>query len=174
MALRQKDGVMVPPTVPKNAEKVKAIGLSTMKDSPEIETGETTITVLSVSPSEDDHDALERLLNRRKWQIRKALTLTSAVALLQETQISVVVCERDLDAGTWKDMLDHLTLLPQPPCLIVTSRLADDCLWAEALNVGAYDVLAKPFDRNEVLRSVSLACLHWSGQQHEAAVQSAP
>lgn len=165
---------MVPPTVPRNAKQVKSIGLSAMKDSPEIEIGDTTITVLSVSPSDDDHDALERLLNRRKWQIRKASTFSSAVALLREVQISVVVCERDLDAGTWKDLLDHLALLPQPPYLIVTSRLADDYLWAEALNIGAYDVLAKPFDHNEVLRSVSLACRHWSGQQHESAVQSAP
>jgi len=141
-----------------------------MTDSPEIETGDTAITVLSVSPSHDDHDALERLLNRRKWQIRRASTFSSAVALLQETQISVVVCERDLGTGTWRDMLAHLTLLPQPPYLIVTSRLADDHLWAEALNIGAYDVLSKPFDRNEVRRSVSLACLHWN-DQNEAFIQ---
>jgi FixJ family two-component response regulator len=47
------------------------------------------------------------------------------------------------------------------PSLIVTSRLADDRLWAEALNLGAYDVLAKPFERLELVRSVSSAWLHW-------------
>lgn len=93
------------------------------------------------------------------------------MALLQETQISVVVCERDLDAGTWKDVLNHLTLLPQPPYLIVTSRLADDQLWAEALNIGAYDVLARPFDGTEVKRILSLAWRHWHDHQHEAAIQ---
>jgi len=51
----------------------------------------------------------------------------------------------------------------RPPAidLIVTCRLADEYLWAEALNVGAYDVLAKPFDAAEVNRVVSLAWLHW-------------
>jgi len=39
-------------------------------------------------------------------------------------------------------MLDHLTLLPQPAYLIVSSRLGDNHLWAEALNIGGYDVLA--------------------------------
>jgi DNA-binding response OmpR family regulator len=162
---------MVPLKLPRNAEKVKSIGLPTLKDSPEIETGDATITVLSVSPLQDDHDALEWLLNRRQWQIRKAFTFSSAVALLQKTRVSVVVCERDLEPGTWRDMMDHLRLLPQPPYLIVTSRLADECLWAEALNVGAYDVLAKPFDDTEVLRSLSLACLH-RNDQHGAAIQS--
>jgi len=57
--------------------------------------------------------------------------------------------------------------------LIVTSRLADECLWAEALNIGAYDVLAKPFDRNEVRRSESLACLHWNDKQHKDAAPAA-
>ena len=48
----------------------------------------------------------------------------------------------------------------------MTSLLADEHLWAEALNIGAYDVLAKPFDRQEVIRIFSLAWLHWN-DQHE-------
>jgi FixJ family two-component response regulator len=58
-------------------------------------------------------------------------------------------------------MLEHISLLPYPPLLIVTSRLADARLWAEALNLGAYDVLAKPFDATEVIRSASRAWRHW-------------
>jgi FixJ family two-component response regulator len=58
-------------------------------------------------------------------------------------------------------MLEHISLLPDPPLLIVTSRLADAHLWAEALNLGAYDVLAKPFDATEVIRIVSVAWQHW-------------
>ena len=58
-------------------------------------------------------------------------------------------------------MLDHISLLPDPPLLIVTSRLADERLWAEALNLGAWDVLAKPFDADEVIRIVSIAWQHW-------------
>jgi len=145
---------------------------------PEIHTGNTTITILSVGPAQDDHDVLERLLQRPKWLIHRVPTLSSAVALLQQVQIPVVICERDLQPGTWKDMLDHLKLLSQPPCLIVTSWLADDHLWSEALNLGAYDVLAKPFDRTEVSRILGLASLHWHEQDeadiHPPKTVSAP
>jgi DNA-binding response OmpR family regulator len=48
--------------------------------------------------------------------------------------------------------LRDLRPLEQPPLLIVTSRLADDALWSEALNLGAHDVLAQPFDRHQVER----------------------
>jgi len=51
--------------------------------------------------------------------------------------------------------LARIKLLPTPPLLIVTSRHADEYLWAEALNLGAYDVVAKPFDSHELSRVVS-------------------
>jgi len=69
-----------------------------------------------------------------------------------------------LRPGTWKELLEQITLLPDPPVLLVASRLADECLWAEALNRGVYDVLAIPFDPQEVLRYVSLAWQHWKVQ----------
>jgi len=47
--------------------------------------------------------------------------------------------------------------------------VADEQLWAEALNLGAWDVLAKPFVRSEVIRSVKLAWDHWNYQIRMAA-----
>jgi FixJ family two-component response regulator len=49
--------------------------------------------------------------------------------------------------------------------LIVTSGLADAHLWAEVLNLGGYDVLAKPFDDQEVQRVVAGA---WRQQQNRS------
>lgn len=131
---------------------------------PGIETGREIVKVLSVSPMQDDHDTLERFLCRSKWIIHKAFTLVSGVALLREKRAALVVCERDLLPGSWKEVLEQITLLPKPPYLIVTSLLADEYLWAEALNLGAYDVLPKPFDSAEVVRAFSSAWLHWNRQ----------
>jgi DNA-binding response OmpR family regulator len=44
---------------------------------------------------------------------------------------------------------------------IVTSRLADDALSAEVLNVGGYDLLLKPFRAEEVIRVVHAAATQW-------------
>ena len=78
------------------------------------------------------------------------------------------MCERDLGPANWRDLLERTQQLANPPFLIVTSRLADDHLWAEALNLGAYDVLAKPFYPCEVARVVNLACLRWQRERHQA------
>ena len=90
-------------------------------------------------------------------------TLASGLAALGKRQFEVVVCERDLPPGSWKDVLEQVTILPDPPSLIVTSGLADAHLWAEALNLGAYDVLAKPFNRTEAMRVLGAAWRAWGG-----------
>ena len=82
------------------------------------------------------------------------LTTSPAAPLFFRYDIAVVLWERDLMPGTtWVDLLESIKHLPNPPSLIVTPRLAGEYLWAEALNLGAWDVPAKPFDRSEVVRT---------------------
>jgi DNA-binding response OmpR family regulator len=139
-----------------------------MNNSSEI-TKNGIVVVLSISPMEEDHFFLQDILNHvqgtldpiRKFTVNSCATLASGLAALRKRQFEVVVCERDLPPGSWKDVLEQVTIQPDPPSLIVTSRLADERLWAEALNLGAYDVLAKPFDRNEAIRVVGAAWRAW-------------
>jgi DNA-binding response OmpR family regulator len=71
--------------------------------------------------------------------------------------------------GTWIDVLEHIKALTNAPSLIVASRHADDRLWAEALNLAAWDVLARPFNKIEVIRSVHSAWRRWHDQIHMRA-----
>lgn len=119
------------------------------------------VTVLSVSPLEEDHRSLENILQHSKWKLYRADQVTCATEVLRNQRIGVVLCECDLQTGSWIDLLREMATVPCPPPVIVTSRQADDRLWSEALNLGAYDVLAKPFRMREVFQSVSLAWLNW-------------
>lgn len=69
----------------------------------------------------------------------------------------VVVCDQTFADGDWRELLSDLQAEQQMPPLIVSSRLADDRLWAEVLNLGGYDLLTKPFVAAEVSRVVKLA-----------------
>jgi len=141
-----------------------------MNNSPEIAKN-GIVPVLSISPMEEDHFFLQNILNHlqgtlnpiRRFTVNSCATLASGLAVLKNRQFEVVVCERDLPPGSWREVLEQVTILPDPPSLIVTSRLADERLWAEALNLGAYDVLAKPFDRTEAIRVISAAWRAWGG-----------
>ena len=80
----------------------------------------------------------------------------------------IVVCEQNLTPYTWRAVLAEVAVIPTQPLVVVTSRLADDYLWSEALNLGAYDVLSKPFVGREVTRTVGAALLHWKYQNEPA------
>ena len=137
-----------------------------MRRPPTSETRTTdVVTVLSISPTEEVHFTLQDIFSHSKWKLSRAHSLRSALAFLKAHKTPVVLCEADLLPGTWKDLLDQITRVPDPPAVIVSSRLADDRLWAEALNLGAWDVLARPFVRSEVFQAVSAAWRHWWNQQ---------
>ena len=142
-----------------------------MKNSPEITTAGIS-SVLSISPSEEDHFVLQDILNlldgsldpHRTFLLKSCSRLSTALSTLRDYPYEVVVCERDLLPGSWKDVLDLVTIVPDPPPLIVTSRLADERLWADALNLGAFDVIAKPFARMETMRVIGAAWRAWGGR----------
>jgi DNA-binding NtrC family response regulator len=131
------------------------------------------VTVLSVSPFVEDHEALAHILHQYSWTLYRASTVAAATGFLSSQPISLVVGERDLPPHTWRDLLVEVGALPSKPLVIVTSHQADDYLWAEALNLGAYDVLAKPFDVAEVRRTLSSAALNWRWK-HASRCQASP
>ena len=129
----------------------------------------TPATVLSVSPTEEVHFSLQEIFNHSKWKLHKTHSLPAALAIIRAQTIPVVLCETDLLPDIWRDLLDQITRAPNPPAVIVSSRLADDRLWAEALKLGAWDVLARPFMRTEVFQAVSAAWRHWWNRQERPA-----
>jgi DNA-binding response OmpR family regulator len=119
------------------------------------------ISILLVSPHNDDHSSIRHILHHEDWQITRCTSAREASVHLETIAPSIVICERDLPDGCWKDVLAHCENLIHPPRLVVVSRHADENLWAEVLNLGGYDVLSKPFDCSEVTRVVGMAWRHW-------------
>jgi DNA-binding response OmpR family regulator len=91
-------------------------------------------------------------------------TQAEALEFLRTNTAAVVICESELPESAWKDLRVRFAGMQCAPVLVVSSRLADDVLWSEALNLGAYNVLAKPFDMEEVFHVVGLAWLSWRSQ----------
>ena len=127
------------------------------------------LTVLSLSPLDDDHLSVQAIIGHSTWVHLPCYELVSAVNFLQKYEVAVILCAEHLKDGTWVDVLDHISSLPDPPSLIVISKAANEHLWAEALNLGAWDVLAKPLDRREVIRSVKSGWQHRYDRTHRRA-----
>jgi DNA-binding NtrC family response regulator len=118
------------------------------------------VTVLIVLGS--DTSAVLDLLRHSNWDVQTAPCFEDAVGLLQSSTPAVVVAPyRSSGSLGWVDLLELLTKRCPTPRLVVTDRHADDSVWAGALSMGAYDVLAQPLDPGEVFRVLTAAWQAW-------------
>jgi hypothetical protein len=125
-----------------------------------------TVSSLAVSPFSDDVAFLQQKFEEANWKLYVARTIRGAFIQLRRVRVSIVICERQLPDGNWKDVLRHLAPLVDRPNLIVVSRQIDGRLWSEAVNQGAFDLLATPFREAELAFVIGSAWLNWRGE-HE-------
>jgi DNA-binding NtrC family response regulator len=91
-------------------------------------------------------------------ELDHALTVQAARDRLEKETYAVILTEGVLADGYWLDVLRLARELAPEPEVIVTDPQADARFWAEALNLGAYDLLTQPFYEPEVQRILSHAC----------------
>lgn len=116
------------------------------------------VTVLAVS-SGNLLEQLRRILAHSRWNLLEAFTIADCLAILRRRSTVVVICEAVLADGGWRDLLRDALRRPVPPPVIVAADQADERLWMEALNRGAYNLLSVPFQDQEVFEVVSRAWL---------------
>jgi DNA-binding NtrC family response regulator len=114
--------------------------------------------ILFISGHHDDARRLSEMLQDLPLVLEHANTLHQARALLQHDNYQVALTEAVLPDGQWLDVLHLVREYPNQLQVIVTDPHADARFWAEALNLGAYDLLAQPFYEPEVRRILSNAC----------------
>jgi DNA-binding response OmpR family regulator len=132
-------------------EKVHA-----MEKPPEV------ITLLLVTAHPEDFTWLSGVLDRRAWLVFSCGGCAEALREVRRLAPAIVLCERDLPDGNWKRLFAEMQSVERTPLMLVSSRHADESLWAEVLNLGGYDVLQKPFNPAEVTRVLSMARRFWS------------
>ena len=123
--------------------------------------------VLVISPFSEDLAYSLGILNECGYEARSVRTCCQGLAMLRKLTVPIVICDASLPDGSWRDLLRAAEMDRSSPALIVTSRLADDRLWAEVLNLGGYDLLAKPLQSQEVTRAVGSAWRDWTRRSPE-------
>ena len=76
--------------------------------------------------------------------------------MLLSTDYDAVMSEILLPDGPWTELRDASSRCPP---IIVSAGCVDARVWADALAQGAYDVLVKPYNTEELLYVLQSACL---------------
>ncbi len=116
--------------------------------------------ILFLSGRREDARELLEMLHSLPVVLDHAETLRQARVRLERDEYDIVLTEAALPDGNWLDVLHLVRDCPGQLPVVVTDAQADNRVWAQALNLGAYDWLAQPFYEPEVRRIVSNACTH--------------
>ena len=114
--------------------------------------------ILCISGHQEDARQLSQMLKALPLVVDHVGTLQLARAQLRKQDYDVVLSEAALPDGNWLDVLHLVRETPREMKVVVTDPRADADFWAQALNLGAYDLLAQPFYEPEVRRILSNAC----------------
>ena len=113
------------------------------------------------SNRDDDRLALQTLLQGTQWMPIQAANWTDLFRLARQVGAPVVLYDRDLPGLEWQKAIARLVRASSTPCLILLSDVSDPYLWDELVQHGGFDVLARPFQREEVLAMLDFAYTHW-------------
>lgn len=135
------------------------------------------LEVLTINNDKKDCAALRSIMGHTNWIFHCVPDISGAIQFLEKNLVPVIVCCKQLPDGTWKDVLAAVRRFPNPPDVLVYTAQPDDRLWMDVLSSGGYDLLQVPFNRDEVLRLISLASRKWwdeaSNLHRPAALQAA-
>jgi DNA-binding NtrC family response regulator len=125
-------------------------------------------SALIVAATEGDRRLVAAAIAPSGWTSRFVADAGSARTALASGAIPLVIVDGDARTA-WRELLRPGAGDIASPRVIVMTRCADAALWAEAFNLGAYDVLAKPLDAGEVRWVVGEARLERDGAQDRKA-----
>lgn len=138
------------------------------------------IPILVISSESKNSYALRATLDREGRGAICASTVSECQELLGCQEIGLVFCDRALTDGTYRDVLVMIRSLSRSVPLVVTSRLADWDEYLEALDDGAFDLIASPSQTADIIRVINQAQYEdqkksvpaSSGKPHSASVGS--
>ncbi len=132
--------------------------------------GGERISVLVALSDRNERAELLGVLKPTGWRVEAVSSLEQAIASLRRSKVAVIVTQfRPSQRLSWLDLLNATWRFEPAPRVIVTDRLADESMWAEVLNLGAFDLLMQPFVPEEVVRVIGHAWRSWSVARRGAA-----
>jgi len=114
--------------------------------------------------NEKESAVLEQLLTEHV-ALTPVHSLPELVSMLEDNDYDALFCASYFHAGTWNDAIKEVRKIHPDLPVIVLSSSAEEREWLEALDAGAFDLLAPPYHARSLL-----AVLEQASASHEARI----
>lgn len=117
--------------------------------------------VIALAVSDHDREVLTGISKHEPWEMHFAESRVEAWDAMTRLSSPLVLYDRDWPDAEWRTSVQTFASSLQRPCVILTSRVADEYLWQELIRCGGHDLLAKPLRVEDVTRALKLALSYW-------------
>ena len=128
---------------------------------------EKQIRVLVVDDEESVRNLLQRILEGAGYQVTTAANGKEALYKVSLGETELVLLDIKMPEMSGIEVLSKLTANSPDTCAIMVTSVAETETAVEAMKLGAYDYILKPFDRDDVLQKVLEAIERWKRQLQE-------
>jgi two-component system response regulator PilR (NtrC family) len=109
------------------------------------------ISALLIHENSDTLRALKRLLEGQGLRVTQAGSRARAKRMLGGLNpVPLVFTDAQLPDGTWADILEMAEKAAMPVNVIVVARVVDTRFYVEAIEAGAFDFIAPPFNATDL------------------------
>ncbi len=115
------------------------------------------IQVVVASAKIDDWENLRSLLFGTAWELISVTSRQEAVKALHRTTLPIILCDQHLDDEPWLATFRVLMRTRRRTCLILLCDSGDPEICEEAIRHGAFDLIARPFQRDHLLATLLCA-----------------
>ena len=122
--------------------------------------------ILVVDDELSMRELLEVLLQRKGYRVSCAENGKKALSLIEKTDFDLLLCDIRLGDMTGLDVLSYTKKKNADTVVIMISAYASTETAVDAMNIGAYDYVPKPFDREELEQTIAMA-LELKTLEHE-------
>ncbi len=129
-------------------------------------TGEQ-VRVLVVDDEESVRNLLQRILEGAGYQVTTAANGKEALYKVSLGETELVLLDIKMPEMSGIEVLSKLTADSPDTCAIMVTSVVETETAVEAMKLGAYDYILKPFDRDDVLQKVLGAIGNWKRQLQE-------
>jgi DNA-binding NtrC family response regulator len=110
----------------------------------------TRCRALIVSADPETRRALSEALRHTGVEMKAASSVAEARSLVRQEKPAVVFCEGRLADGSFRDLLRAAEVKQSHLPVVVASRLGETEEYLEAMRLGAFDFISRPYHRSEV------------------------
>jgi DNA-binding NtrC family response regulator len=118
------------------------------------------VPLLLVTSRPEDVKELASILEETPWELSNASHLEDPSAALKCAAVPIVLFDRDRAGACWQVTMRRLVKSRRGACVVLLSNVSDQYLWDEVVQHGGFDLLARPFRKEQVLSTLMFAYAH--------------